>query len=179
MAVIKYFQNIKQAKKINSDKVFIIHFPVYFMFDWQKRTWTCGPAALRISLNQLGIRKTEKHLARLLKTTKFSGTKNKNFIKVARYYNLKYIYKKNSSLNEIKKLLDEKYKIVVCYFSRINNSGHFAAVRKITKAYIYLLDPSLGPKTRYKKSYFTKIWIGQYDKEKRWFIALKKKKSKQ
>ena len=147
------------------------------MFSWQERTWTCGPAALRIALRLLKIRKTEQHLARLLKTNKIRGTANKNFIKVAKYYKLAYITKSKSSIKELSRLSKEGYKIIVCYFSVINNSAHFAVVKKITSKHIYLLDPSLGPRLRYKKNYFVKTWVSQRDKDKRWFIALKKKKA--
>ena len=146
------------------------------MFHWQKRTWTCGPASLKIVLHKFKIRKTEEHLARVLETTPLDGTKNKAFLKAAKHYELRCVVKTNSSLNEISDLIDDGYKIIVAYFCPVNNCGHYAVVNKIGREYIHLLDPSLGPKTNYKKSYFLKLWYSKYEKDKRWFIAIKKKR---
>jgi|SRR3989344_7174130 len=145
------------------------------MFYWQKRTWTCGPAALRIVLHKLKIKKTEEHLARLLDTTRLDGTKNKAFAKVARHYNLRHVIRSNSSLNEVFDLMQDRFKVIVAYFCPINNCGHYAVVNKIGRDYIHLLDPSLGPKIKYKKSYFISLWYSEYEKDKRWFIAFKRR----
>ena len=144
------------------------------VFRWQERTWTCGPAALRHALSGLGIEKTEKYLARVLNTTRLRGTKNRDFVKVAKHFNLKFVVEKNSSIGRLGDLIGQGYKIIVCYFSKINDSGHYAVVEKIGKNLIYLDDPSLGPRIKYTKSYFSKIWWSQYDEERKWFIAMKK-----
>jgi ABC-type bacteriocin/lantibiotic exporter with double-glycine peptidase domain len=146
------------------------------MFSWQERTWTCGPAALKIALNILGINKTEKYLASILKTTKLNGTKNSRFIKVAKKYNLEYIMKNNSSFKEIKRLKLLGYTVILNYFSKINHAGHFAVVKHINTRRINLLDPSLGPRTSYSLKYFHKVWHSHTNKNKRWFFAMKKRK---
>jgi|SRR3989344_6983056 len=145
------------------------------MFYWQKRTWTCGPAALRIALHKLKIKKTEEYLARLLETTALDGTENKAFVKAARHYSLSYVVKSNSSLNEVSDLISSSYKVILAYFCPINHCGHYAVVNKIGRDYIHLLDPSLGPKTKYKKNYFLSLWYSESDKDKKWFIALKRR----
>jgi len=58
-------------------------------FYWQERVWTCGPAALRIALANIGIEKDEKYFTKLLRTTLSRGTSNKNFIKAVKKLNVK------------------------------------------------------------------------------------------
>jgi len=72
----------------------------------------------------------------------------------------------------------ENYKVIVCYFSSVNESGHYALVKNISGDRIFLADPSLGPKLSYSKNYFNKIWHGKQDKEKRWFIAIKQRNNR-
>ena len=40
---------------------------------------------------------------------------------------------------------------------------------------IFLDDPALGPNKKYHLNYFNKTWYSQVDKDKKWFLAIKKK----
>ncbi|MEK6858034.1 MAG: hypothetical protein AABX39_05600 [Nanoarchaeota archaeon] len=48
-----------------------------------------------------------------------------------------------------------------------------AFIRKIDNLFIYLLDPSIGPKTKYSLRYFRTVWRGKVDKDKAWFFGIK------
>src|SRR3989344_1691188 len=143
-------------------------------FYWQERPWTCGAAALRIAAFNLGIRRKEEYFVKKLKTTIKSGTKNKSFIKVVRSFKLDYKYGKGS-IGLLRKLKSEGYEIIVNYFSVIQNTGHYAVVKKITRKDIFLDDPALGPNKKYHLTYFRKTWYSQVDKDKKLFLAIKKK----
>ena len=143
-------------------------------FYWQERVWTCGPAALRIALFSLGIERSEKHLASLLNATQKFGVANRSFIKVAKKMNLDYRSGKGS-LKLLNLLKDNKWQVIVNYFSVLHGSGHFAVVNKISEDRIYLLDPALGPGVTFTKDYFNKIWYSGYDNSQKWFIALRRK----
>jgi len=129
---------------------------------------------MRMALGRMKIKKSERSLAKLLGTTIRHGTRNERFVRAVKHYNLEYYTKNKSSLKELDKLIKRGYVIIVCYLA-LNRFGHFAVVKKIEKNYIYLLDPLLGPRVKYKKKYFTKVWVSEREKEKRWFIALRKK----
>ena len=72
----------------------------------QGKEWNCGAAAMRMVLQALGFRKSEKELARLLGTSKKSGTRNKAFAELGEKLKLNYCVKRKSSLKELEKMLE-------------------------------------------------------------------------
>ena len=140
-----------------------------------EKDWTCGPVCARMILQSIGIKKTEKELAKFLNTNKKEGTRNRSFLELSEKYKLNYKVERNSNIEELKKSIKSGYKIIVGYYLESEKQGHLAVVRKIEKGYIHLLDPEFGPKTKYKIEYFLKIWKNdpKVDKEKRWFIGFK------
>jgi predicted double-glycine peptidase len=147
-----------------------------FNYYKQEKSYTCGAAAMRMVLEQLGIKKTEKQLVKLLKTNKVRGTWHKAFSRIAKKYALHHVEKRNAKISDLKRLQKEKYLIIVCYFISSEKIDHYAVVRKIDSKYIYFWDPFFGPKHKYLLSYFRKIWKSnpKYEKEKRWLFAVKK-----
>jgi|SRR3989344_3607752 len=139
----------------------------------QERTWTCGAASMRMALSTLGIKKSEKQLIRLLGLGKGAYTRNNAFPKLAEKYKLNYIVQRNSTLEDMKKLREQGYVIIVAYFYRPHNVGHFAVLRHIGEKTVDLLDPWVGPEHRYSINTFKKIWRSGFEKDKRWFIAIK------
>ncbi len=142
----------------------------------QEKNYTCGPASMRMVLESVGLRKSEKELARLLETNRISGTWNISFIKLAKKYKLKYVVNSNSDIKELKHLLRNSYYVIVCYFNSIEKKGHYSVTNKIGNKYIYLLDPWFGPDLKYPLKYFRKIWKSdpKYDNERCWFFAVRR-----
>mgnify|MGYP001581840735 FL=1 len=138
----------------------------------QKKKHTCGPAALRMLLAVIGVRKSEESLAKLLKTTKARGTYNTNFENAAKKLGLDSISKKNASLSDLRRLKD--YLIILNYIDPEWNVGHYAILRKIDSKYLHVIDPSDGLKKRYLIKDFRKIWRSEFGNFKRWFFAAKK-----
>ena len=142
-------------------------------FYWQERVWTCGPAAFRIALSNLGIEKSEKYLSELLGANPRHGVPNRTFFKVAKKFNLRS-RGGTGNLKLLRKLSSENWSIIVNYYAFLHGAGHFAAVKKIFKDKIYLLDPASGPNQAFSLKYFNKIWHGQSHKSRKWFFAIKR-----
>jgi len=142
----------------------------------QKTKYTCGPAAMKMVLDSLGIKETEDMLSKVMKSNKIKGTSNKRFPGVAEYFKLDYVVKRRSNLKKLKWYLKKDYKIIICYYDESTKEGHYSVIKKIGARYIYLLDPWYGPDKKFLLDNFKKIWKNspKGDKEYHWFIAIKK-----
>lgn len=147
-----------------------------FPFHKQETKYTCAAAAMKMALEKIGIVKSEKLLAKLLKTNKVRGTWHKDFPRVAEKYRLTYFVKRNSSIKDLKKYRARGFVVIVCYYYRPEKIDHYSVLKKIDANNIYLWDPWFGPKHKYKLSFFRQIWKSnpKYEKEKRWFFAVKR-----
>jgi len=141
----------------------------------QEKDWNCGPACMRMVLEALGIKKSEDEMARLLGTDKLKWTRNRSFAEVAEKLKLNYTVRRNSTIKEMQKLHKDGWLIIIGYLLPKEAVGHHAVLKNIDKKNIYLLDPDLGPKTKYSISTFIKIWKNgaSLDNEKRWFFGLR------
>lgn len=136
----------------------------------QETNYTCGAACMRMVLESLGIKKSEKQIAKLLKTNKIIGTWHKNIPELAEKYKLDYVILRNASWLDLLFYRDTGWKTIVC-FTR-EKVPHYAVVKKINWHSIYLLDPYYGPKQRFFLPRFRKKW---HDHEgAKWLVAIKK-----
>ena len=147
-----------------------------FPYHRQNTKYTCGAASMRMTLESLGIRRSEKQVMKLLCTNKIRGTWTKNFSVVAKKFMLKQMSKENATINDLKKYHKKVYAIIIGYFYPREKVDHYSILRKIGLKYIYFWDPWFGPDHKYKISYFKKIWKcdSRYEPKKAWFIAIKK-----
>ncbi|HJX05224.1 MAG TPA: C39 family peptidase [Candidatus Nanoarchaeia archaeon] len=141
----------------------------------QQKFNTCGPAALRMALEALGIMKSEQELAKILKTNIFQGTLHKNLIKAAWLYDLRYVSFSNASIKDLKDFQAKGYVIIVSYRPP-EDFYHYAVLKAVDDKYIYLYDPWYGPFTRWRQDDFLNRWKSNplFEKKKRWIIAMKK-----
>lgn len=142
----------------------------------QESSWTCGPAAMRMVLEHIGIKKTEKQLIKLLETNKIIGTWESQIPKLAEKYKLNYIVERNGKIDDLKKSIKNKFILIVCYYMSEEDITHYAVITKMTSRYIYLHDPWIGPNHKIKLDSFEKTWKSDpiHEKDKRWFIGIKK-----
>lgn len=142
----------------------------------QETSYTCGPASMKMVLENFKIKKSEEQLAKLMKTNRVRGTWRKHFQDVARKYKLKLITKSHSSIKELKYLIKNNYKIIVCYYYPKEKFDHYSVVKNILKNEICFLDPWFGPNHKYHLNYFNKIWKmnPRFSKDRKWFFAVKK-----
>jgi len=147
-----------------------------FPYYKQEREYSCGAAAMRMVLENLGIKKSENEIIKYLGTNKTKGTMNKDFPRLAEKFKLNYFVKKNSSISDLKSLIRNGYNIIICYFYPAEKIGHYSVIRKIDSNFIYFYDPLFGPKHKYSLHYFNKIWKNnpRYEKVKRWMLGVKR-----
>ncbi len=147
----------------------------------QKKEYTCGPACVRMILNDFGIKKEEKELERELKTNTKRGTLHKQINITLKRYPVKIFTEKESSVKKLVYFIKKGYKIIICYNTKKNygkvdiDSSHYSVIRKITSKKLYLLDPYYGKNVRYPIEEFEKRW--KSTEGKRWFIAVKRRGS--
>ena len=142
----------------------------------QETSWTCGSASMRMVLDVCGIKKSEKQVVKLLGTNKIRGTWARFYPQLAEKYKLNYIVKRNSNLEELKKIIKEGYVVLTAYYVPKEKVDHYVVVKNIDKNYIFFLDPFYGPEHKYNLSYFQKVWKTdpRFDNERCWFIGFKK-----
>ena len=150
------------------------------IYSQQKTKYTCGAACLRMFLKSIGLKKTEYQLAKLLRTNKVSGVKNKAFYKFAIKYNFSYVIANDATVTDLKRMLAKKYFVIVSYFSPAENDKetsyhHYSVIWKISKTKVYFLDPWFGPEFSIDKDVFKELWDipRKPTKEANWFIAIK------
>jgi ABC-type bacteriocin/lantibiotic exporter with double-glycine peptidase domain len=102
-----------------------------------------------------------------------SGTHHNEFPKIAKKLKLNYVVgAKNSTFKELNQAIKKNYTVIICYFDKRLQEGHYAVVKKIDKRRIYLLDPTSGPNESYSRAHFRKIWHGYYTYNG-WFFGIK------
>lgn len=142
----------------------------------QSTEWTCGPAAMRMALATIGIRRTETQLIRAMGTNRRWGTPNRSFPLTCEHLKLDYVVRRKSTLRALRDLLDEEYVVIVCYTPVDENFGHYSVVRGIGAKEISLVDPLRGPGERYTRREFLDLWKGH--EEPRWMFGVKKPKNR-
>ncbi|MEM3113040.1 MAG: peptidase C39 family protein [Candidatus Pacearchaeota archaeon] len=148
---------------------------VYIPYYKQETQYTCGPACMRMVLDSLGIKKSERQITKLLGTNKIRGTNHRDFVSLAEKYKLRYSVHREASIEDLKHYYKNHYKIIVCYFHPKERVGHYAVIKKLTPTKITLMDPTDGPDKTYSLKYFDKFWSSRktYNKEKSWFMAMR------
>jgi ABC-type bacteriocin/lantibiotic exporter with double-glycine peptidase domain len=109
-------------------------------------------------LSAYGIDKSERELVKSTKTSKISGCDEKNIVKTARRLGLGAYIKKNSSINELRRLVNRRVPVIVDWFSP-EEAGHYSVVVGFDKDNIFLADPHFGKIRKHKISWFEERWF--------------------
>jgi len=118
----------------------------------------CGPAALKMVLSHFEIDKTEEELATLIGATRERGCTPEQIVAAAKKLNLEAYYKKNSSIDELKKYVEEDTLVIVDWFSP-EEDGHYAVVVGFDDGDIILADPHFGDYNKMKIERFHNRWF--------------------
>lgn len=147
-----------------------------FPYHKQDTDYTCGAACMRMALEYFGIKRSETYLAKILGTNKKRGTWLEMLPEVAEKFRLDYDVLRKSSLSDIKRLQGEGFIVIVCYWYPLDEFDHYSVIKKIDSTHVHFWDPWFGPKHKYSRRYFLKVWEkkNNHDREKRWLLALKK-----
>lgn len=125
----------------------------------------CGPTALRMVLDYYGLEKTEEELARLVGATKEEGCDPWQIASAAKKLGFQAHYIKNSSINEIKRLLAEGIPPIVDWNPKPNH-GHYSVVVGIEKDRIIIADSGRGYTFSMDLEEFQKKWYENYKNKK-------------
>lgn len=144
----------------------------------QKNDYYCGPACAKMMLEADGHAYTQKDLARLLGALPSRGTVRSAFAPVFRKHGYVAVAKIHSNLHEVKKLLKEKWRVMVNYREVDENIGHYAVITDIRGGKVIMNDPWHGASYSLPISEFLKRWHGKHLKANtRWIFAAKPKRS--
>lgn len=141
----------------------------------QETKYTCGACSMRMTLEVCGIKKSEKQIAKWLKTNKIRGTWPKKLPKVAEKFKLNYFVGRNSKVEDLKEFMKKDYVIIVCYWDKVHAFDHYSVIKNIDEKFIHFWYPWFGSEHKFTLSYFKKNWKSheKYDNEKGWFFAVK------
>ncbi len=118
----------------------------------------CGPACLKMVLSAYGITKSEKYLAELTKSSRITGCSEENILKAAVTFGFSGYIKKDSSIKEIQKLINNGIPVIVDWFSP-EQAGHYSVVVGFEKDKIQLADPHFGKVKKHKIDWFEERWF--------------------
>ncbi|MEX1064203.1 MAG: cysteine peptidase family C39 domain-containing protein [Candidatus Paceibacterota bacterium] len=141
----------------------------------QQAEWSCGVAVMRMVLESLGIEKTREEIIDLLSANETWGTDNEKLVKAVKRLGLNHIEMSDASVEDLKKLFEQGYRVIVNYTIPEENQGHFAIFNDISEGRINLIDPQFGPEHGYLIEKFEEIWRGgEKDKDAwHWLIGIR------
>lgn len=123
----------------------------------QENDYYCGPAVLQMILEKFGVKKSQKEIAQAANSTLERGTFHRDMCRMAKENNL-YVYaKKNATIEEIEKLVDQGFPVVVNYIEP-EGDGHYAIVIGYGTDDLIFNDPYHGEKFRFPKKEFKHRW---------------------
>jgi ABC-type bacteriocin/lantibiotic exporter with double-glycine peptidase domain len=118
----------------------------------------CGPASLKMVLSAYGITKSENYLAKITKSSRTKGCDEDNIVKASKILGFKGYVKPNSSIQEVKKLVEKGIPVIVDWFSP-EEAGHCSVVVGFEKNKIILADPHFGEIKKHKIDWFEERWF--------------------
>ena len=141
---------------------------------YQSSDDTCGAACMRMVLESIGIRKSERELTKVMdiKSVGFAG--NGQFTRIAESFRLSYIVQRHAKVQDIVRLQKDGYRIIVNFIDPEENIGHFAVVKSTDKKFIHLLDPWHGPHQKLPLSVFKKNWKSMFEPDVGLLIGIRK-----
>lgn len=130
---------------------------------------------LRLSWIIMGIKKSEKELAKLCRHNKNLGVDDEKIKRVAGSLGFKVKIKNSSNFKDIENWLDKKVPVIVNWFTKGRqeysesevSDGHYSVVAGLDEKYIYLQDPEIGKIRKIKRDDFMRVWFdfkGKYIK---------------
>jgi predicted double-glycine peptidase len=155
----------------------------------QKTDYTCGPAVLRMAIASLGVRKSEKYLSRICRTTAKNGTSNFGLKHALRKLGFSYVSEYRSTYSTLRSFL-KKGIVIVDWMPQIifpthpdfvkskefdpKTDSHYAIVLSLGDSFVTLLDPIFGANFRISKKKFAKSWRDVRSHKIRWALSVLK-----
>lgn len=127
----------------------------------------CGPFSVKSVLDYYGVEKGVDEIAEIIHATPDYGCDPKDIVEGVKKIGLNAFYKKNSSIDEVKKYVECGIPVIVEWFSPEDN-GHYTPVVGFEGDEILLADSLLGDirKLNIEKFVFRWFELDKYPPEK-------------
>ena len=164
----------------------------------QKKSWTCGPASIRIALSAFRKNVTEVQATKIAKSTASYGTSHGNIINAIKMEGLNVIEYKNLSqdhaINVLKEYTNKGTPVIVDWLKTklihgseklshmktgveenpTEDSEHYSVIKSIDDKNVTLLDPLEDTEESLPISYFLERWRTISEPSSHWFLVLEK-----
>lgn len=124
----------------------------------QSKPAFCGPAALRILVDYLGIKKTESALARICKTSYKLGTHPWDLINAIEKLGLGSESGEEGGWGLLNEYVNKKKLPVLVDWFKVDD-GHYSVVCGLSKRFIWIADPAEAKIIRMPWRTFRRIWF--------------------
>lgn len=126
----------------------------------QEFFYSCFPACLKMILEFHKIRKSEKELRILCKTTPTFGTIWEIVENEIKSLGFEFIWKKDMRFEELEKLVKSNIPIIVSLDIEVKevHRGHVAVVVDVTENSVVINDPEKGECLSMSKEQFLELW---------------------
>lgn len=138
----------------------------------QKNCYFCGPTSLKIVLEKLGLKKTEKEIARIAGTEKKGWTSHNGMIEACQKLGFSCFVHEKSSIKNIKSFLKAGLPVISDWTDEKSNTGHYNVITEIGKKNIFFCDPWYGPKYTVDRETFERYWDDNLTRGKKWIMVI-------
>jgi 8-oxo-dGTP pyrophosphatase MutT (NUDIX family)/predicted double-glycine peptidase len=124
----------------------------------------CGPTSVKMVMDYKGIKRSQEQWADILGATKKSGCTPEQIINGLKKLNFQVIYKKNSSLEELKNLIKNKTPPII-YWEPVKKYGHYSVLAGINSKNIFIANPRKPIITKMSTLEFLEKWHDEFGKK--------------
>jgi len=104
-----------------------------------------------------GMTASEKAIGRRAKTTVSCGTSPENIVVAAQSFGLEGRWKKNATINDLRKSFDKGVPVIVSWISE--DELHYSVVVGVDDRRVVLLDPETAKRRIFDHERFMRIWL--------------------
>jgi predicted double-glycine peptidase len=135
---------------------------------------SCGPAVLRMVTYFYEIPRSAREIQRLTNTDPHHGTKNSDLEEAAREMGFDVEAKNDSTLEEMRKVLEEEgLPVVANFIEPESENGHYTVVIGMDEENIILNDPLLGAEYKMPLKEFDERWKSGFEDRSHWMMIMR------
>src|SRR3989338_704751 len=124
----------------------------------QEFRWSCFATCVRIILEYYGVKKTEKEIRILLKTTPTYGTLWEFVETEIKKISFEFVWKKFWNLEDLKALLNQSIPVIVGTKGKNDADKHAVVLLDISDQNVSVADPDYGEVAKISLPEFLKMW---------------------
>jgi len=127
----------------------------------QYKDYSCGPVALKMVFDHLGIECTREEMITLCETMPKEGTDTESLIEaVEKQHGLAHAEKDDASVTDITCLLESGYPVIVNYCNPLSSHGHYSVINGYDpeEEILFFSDPANGKDYTLSFEEFDSAW---------------------